>query len=374
MIYFAVIEEQRSVLRDYLASWGRSLAGRMTQLTYHELLQRRSMPRGAWIFSNLEHLSSAGLDMAEHCWRAAAEAGFPVLNRPSQVLRRYELLDSLHRAGINRFRAVRADESPDGLRYPVFVRHADEHSGNHTPLLHDRSELNQALAYMRKRGRRLCAYLIVEFCETAGSDGLYRKYSVYRIGDRYVPGHIHIGRKWMMKSTSQVRTEQLAAESLDFVRSDPHGAWVRDVFERARIEYGRIDYSVRAGRPQAWEINLCPTLALSAGGGRESPEKRRQRELYRPARELSHAALLEAFAQIDPGPMAGGDIAPNLPPELEAAVREEKDRTRWQRRHKLCKLALARIPAVNAMRPIVKGAARRVHRLLGDGAEVHVES
>jgi hypothetical protein len=349
MIYFAVVEKQMFGLRDYLATWGRPLAGRLSQVTYHELFRRRSMPRGAWIFSALEHLSSAGRGLAECCWRAAAEAGLPVLNCPSRVLSRHELLKSLHHAGINQFRAIRADEPVDGLRYPVFLRDAAEHDGNRTPLLRDSTELARALAAVRNSGEDLRTYLVVEFCETVGSDGLYRTYCVYRVGDRYIPTHLHLGRQWMMKLAAQVKPEQIAAEELDFVRSNPHGEWVRDIFERARIEYGRIDYSVHAGRPQAWEINLCPTLARLARLPRESPEERREREQRQPAREFAHAALRDAFERIYPGQLPKDNLEVHFPRELDSVVRAEEYRTRWQRRRELCRSALARLPG---LRPI----------------------
>jgi hypothetical protein len=263
-------------------------------------------------------------------------------------LRRYDLLGMLYRAGLNQFRAIRADEPVEGLHYPVYLRHANEHTGNLTPLLGNRVELERALDKLKARGCDPRAHLIVEFCETSSPDGLYRKYAVQRIGDRYIARHLNASRHWMVKSSSQVLDERLAHEEIAFVRDNPHSAWVREVFERARIEYGRIDYGVANGRPQAWEINLTPTITGSPVQLMDSPEKKQYRKWLRPSRECSHAAMREAFEALDPGRLSGGEIPVAFPRELEDALRDGWARDRWRRRRERLSAAM---PIVRAIRP-----------------------
>jgi hypothetical protein len=47
------------------------------------------------------------------------------------------------------------------------------------------------------------------------------------------------------------------------VATRPHDAGVRRIFEKANIEYGRIDYGVcRDGRIVVWEINTNPMVLM----------------------------------------------------------------------------------------------------------------
>jgi hypothetical protein len=234
-----------------------------------------------------------------------------VLNAAREALRRYELLRSLHQSGRNDFRAHRADGPLDAVRFPVFVRLADRHTGSLTPLLHDRAALRRAMAYLWLRRMPRSSLLVMEFCETASAEGLYRKYAMFRIGDAYIPRHLLIGRHWMTKGDTREADEGTMAEETIYLRDNPHAAWVREVFEMAHIEYGRLDYGVCNGRPQAWEINFTPVLAGAA-------------YTANPDKERSNAAMREAFERIDPGPIEGGEVRAEFPPALEEQARLER--------------------------------------------------
>jgi hypothetical protein len=64
----------------------------------------------------------------------------------------------------------------------------------------------------------------------------------------------------MVKGLTKTVDADLANEEFEYVRSNPHHDWLRQVFRVAHIEYGRIDYGFVGDRPQVWEINLFPTL------------------------------------------------------------------------------------------------------------------
>ena len=100
----------------------------------------------------------------------------------------------------------------------------------------------------------------VEFIDTADSEGLYRKYSAFRVGDQIVPRHVFFSREWMQKQADLTDPAYLEEERA-YVETNPHRGAVLDVFELARIEYGRVDYSILDGRLQVWEINTNPSLA-----------------------------------------------------------------------------------------------------------------
>jgi hypothetical protein len=335
MIYFAAATDEirSTLLRTYLESeWGFPLRGRMRQFTYPELFQRRSLPRGAWIFTALDALARAELELV-HCLQNAAEAaGLPVFNRARETMGRYELLETLHREGRNDFRAYPAGGPLDGIRFPVFVREISRHNGSLTPLLENRAALRRAMVYLRLRGLPLRELLVVEFCDTSTA-GLFRKYSVFRIGDRYVPRYLHIGPEWMTKSWSSSVDEALAAEELSYIRENPHREAVHEIFEIARIRYGRIDYGFLNGRLQTWEINTAPVFTADRSNRPATPEALRRRKLKRAGAEYSHGALRSAFEAIDPGDLPGADVEAEFPPGLiEEARRQRRELRSVERR------------------------------------------
>ncbi len=355
MIYFAVDEPRVDLLTHYLASeWGRPLCDRLGQMTYPELFRTRSLPRGAWIFTSLDALTEAELGMVHHIQSAARDAGLPVLNPPREALQRFELLERLHESGGNDFRAHRADGPLDTLRFPVFVREADAHTGSLTPLLHDRAALGRAMIYLRLRGLPRRQLLVIEFCETASADGLYRKYSIFRIGATYIPRYLQFGEYWMTKSHTSRVDENLVSEEMAYLRENPHADWVRGVFELAHIDYGRLDYGLRDGRPQAWEINLTPVL--TGNPIRRMPE--RTRALTHHTKEYAHAGLRTAFERIDPGPIPGNDIRVEFPPAIEEQARRERRAVRSIERRQRWISRIAAGPGLRGVGPLLRRTFR----------------
>lgn len=88
------------------------------------------------------------------------------------------------------------------------LNHPLQHNGSMTPLLHDRRALDRALVDLAVRGISAQELLIVEFCDTSGPDGLFRKYSAMRIGDTIIPRHLHAATKWIAKSASSADEEE----------------------------------------------------------------------------------------------------------------------------------------------------------------------
>jgi hypothetical protein len=73
-------------------------------------------------------------------------------------------------------------------------------------------------------------------------------------------------RDWTIKSRDPDETASaLLDEELEYVKSNPHADVLRDVFRRARIEYGRMDYALLDGRVQVWEINSNPMITSRGG-------------------------------------------------------------------------------------------------------------
>ena len=318
----------------YVPLWGPTPASHMQFLLYHDLLRVKQLLPGTYVFADLEVLSPRYLQMAAQVWKQLSSAGPRVclLNNPVRVLRRYELLRTLYEMGVNRFRAIRASKSLEPLRFPVFVRREDEHTGSLTRLLRSREELHRALRYLRLQGHGLRNLLVVEFCNTADATGVFRKYSAFIVGREILPRHLLFSRNWLVKQPDLV-DENFAQEQLEFLERNPHEPWLREIFRLAAIDYGRIDYSLLGNEPQVWEINTNPTV-----------------------KKLT-PRLTSAFEAIDCATDGCSPIPITIDPVLVRSVKREAQGRRRER-------ALRRMIPALASTQLVRPVARVVKALL----------
>lgn len=216
-----------------------------------------------------------------------------VFNAPSRVLDRFELSKRMRAASINTFDVHAADPTQAASwRYPVFARPRHKHEGA-SILLRHRAEAEEFLVkHPQFAGPDA---MIVEYIDTAEKggvyDGIFRKYSVQRVGDRYVPRHIIFSRSWLTK-TSDVVEMPLTHEEATFVGvkyPTPPLPEVVTAFETAGIEYGRIDYGFYKGKPQIWEINVNPVVV---------PRLSRINSQRHRAQKLSAKRVCDAFEAI----------------------------------------------------------------------------
>lgn len=262
MIHFLVCARFRDTMDDYLAGWGLPLAERVNVIAYESMLGPRDWPGGTYIFSDLERLLPTELAAAGRLAERFADAPdhYTVLNDPRQFRPRYPLLRKLAEAGINDFNVHRLDAPLESVRFPVFLKRDYDHSGRRSDIQPDAAALRRALRRrglgdrLRKRGLMLTEYL-----DVADTDGTFRKYSVMRVGDDYIPRHILMSGAWMTK-TPDVITAALCEEEAAFVDARAVPEAVRSAFELAGLDYGRIDYGLKDGRVQVWEINANPVI------------------------------------------------------------------------------------------------------------------
>jgi hypothetical protein len=235
----------------------------VTTLFYEDLAFGGRLRPGTYVFSDLERLTDAQLELAKHAWRtmAARPEAYRLFNDPSQALRRYDLLKALHANGINGFQAYRLDNGRVPENFPLFLRRESEHDGAISPLLHSRAELDRAVEESLAKGVRRDDLLAVEFCDTADADGVYRKYSAFRVGEKIIARHALFSRKWVVKLADETE-QQWIDEEREYLDSHPHEAELRTVFDLAHIDYGRVDYSLLDGRIQVWEINTNPAISV----------------------------------------------------------------------------------------------------------------
>ena len=333
MISFWANRSSSQAIPNYCARRGRAIAGRFECRVYEDAGSPVRLRAGAHIFASLDRLTANQREAAAvlHDALAALVPDAPRLNDPRRVVMRFELLTALHAAGLNSFRAFRATDAREITRYPVFLREADDHNGPLTGLLHSRREVSKALWALRARGWRLDELLAVEFCDTSDAHGVYRKYSAFAVGDRIVPCHVLASHQWAVKSESSEPDESLIRENMAYIEGNPHEAWLRQVFSIAGAGYGRIDYGMRNGAPEIWEINLNPTIGMPPAHTRKSlaPQLESLREQER---EAFHARLRDAFVAIDRNGL-GADIDVALDPDLVARLNaDEAKRQRRERR------------------------------------------
>lgn len=219
------------------------------------------------VFADIERLSWDERRRAADLWDSLdRDPGVHrILNHPTRSMCRYELQRALYRKGWNDFAVYRVSEGRMPEHYPVFLRGEDDHRGATSGLIDTPEALTQALDARRAAGELREGTLIVEFCDTADEQGLIRKYGVLRVGDRLIPRHVFISRKWMIKSSPDsdgVSREEMARIELDYIERNPHADELMKRFDLAGIDYGRIDFSLKDGRIQVWEINTDPTVFL----------------------------------------------------------------------------------------------------------------
>ena len=242
MIVYVATTGYGHPMRSYLDHWAPYLDDRVEILTYDEFFARSKHSVGTYIFSDLERLTATEIRIASQIWEQLERAeGMRLFNDPRCVKRRFDLLSSLYSNGRNNFQVTRASDRDTPVRYPVFLREERSHDGNITPMLHNRTQLDEAILASRFRGHRLDDLLVVEFCDTRDEDSLYRKYAAFRINDKIIACHIDCSSDWLVKETDIVSPEIVERER-KFIVENPHEEWVRESFDQANIDYGRIDY------------------------------------------------------------------------------------------------------------------------------------
>lgn len=318
MIYFVTTPGETFTVQDYLSIRGAALATRLQIVEYERLAQFTHLERGTYVLSALDQLSPGMLRLVEELvGQLDGSDGVRFVNHPSRTLRRFALLQTLFRLGRNEFRAERVTRDHRGLRFPVFLRSERDHGGPLSPLLHSPRDVDTAIVRALARGFRLEELLVIEFCDTADASGLARKYGAFIVGDRVIPKNVAVSRDWMIKRQGTEDGPEFIEENVAYVQSNPHRKALAEIFQLAGVEYGRIDYAVKDGRIQTWEINLTPTIGQ--GIGRSSghlPEASQRRRAV--ARDHFYLAFQEAWESVDSVP-----AGPSIPITLDDQLRQE---------------------------------------------------
>ena len=329
MIHFIVPQEHDRLILEYLEHWGKDLMSELRVVPVESLPTQTQFPRGTYVLAGMDQYSSGMAAYISALHNAlAGQIGIRFLNEPRRTLQRFELLQRLHALGRNVFRGVRVTDDFTSLRYPVFVRDSQAHDGALSPLLYSESEVQRAIGRALLQGRSAKRLMVVEFCDTADPNGYYRKYSAFVVGRHIVPRYLSLSREWMLKFRGSEFTPRMAEEELEYILTNPHEQELRSVFDIAGVDYGRIDYAMKDGAMQVWEINLNPTIGrgLRESSGRVPPDVAAIRDR---GKEHFYGRFLDAWRDADVG-----EAAPAIEPTIDlgivrGALANDVDEDRW---------------------------------------------
>ncbi len=300
MIHFYTARKFLWGIERFIAGWAPGLADVIRPTAYDDVRVSEPLPPGAHVFADFERLMRPELAMVRRLHRrlAAQPDSYVTLNDPAAWRDRLGLLEDLARLGLNDFRAYRLRDLDTELRYPAFLRWANQHSGNLGDLIHSDAQLRERVIERVSRRRRLFDrhLLVVEKLRARSADGLVRKYSAIKIGDHLIPRHVLFSERWMVKKP-EIVTAATAEEEREFVETFPHEAQLREIYAIAGLDYGRIDYGFSKGRLQVWEINTNPVIV---------PLPEQIAPLRLSSQEQSAAAIVAAFEEL-------ADRAPTTP-------------------------------------------------------------
>jgi hypothetical protein len=349
MIFFVVEPSRNFGFRYFIEDRANDQRDRFHLLAPDLLPDDHAFLPGTYVFT-LDDLLPAEREAFGALWSQLGQhgPGVRLLNDPRETMGRHALLHALHASGRSRVRALRATEPMESLLFPVFVREETRHTGTRTPLLHSPGELRRALRKLAIRGFHRDELLVVEFCDTADSEGIFRKYSAYIVGDRVIPRCLEFGNDWMVKHDALMYTPGRLIEEREFVESNPHEARLREIFALAKVQYGRIDYALLEGALQVWEINLNPTIGRYRPRQDDSAEVRRVRELRRDTNDIFYARFLAAWDAVDTHPASRDAVTIQVDQGLWREARAERVAARRGGRHKRAMEWAARQPALAA--------------------------
>lgn len=265
----------RGTIIRWLFKYSAEERGHIIVLPYAPI--RRRLKAGTVIFSDIERLTPNLKPIAEKIYMEAEKAKCNILNHPNKSLKRYSLQKALN----NDFSVYKSDEDAN-LRFPVFLKEENEHKGSATGLLYSKHELADAL--LRHPG-----YLILEYLDTSDELGIFRKYSSFYIDGLVIPRHILFSKNWEVKNPDIINPETVA-EELVYIKENPYKQDIMEIFNKANIQYGRIDYSFYQGRMQVWEINTNPMLRTA-----ETTSSKMRKVVH----EMSAKLINEAFSQLN---------------------------------------------------------------------------
>jgi len=240
-------------------------------------------------FVDMDRLGKIELAEATRVYHQLKGAGVPVFNNPTKVLTRLSLLKELAQRGYNDYDAYHYGDWDKVTAFPVFVREGSGHEGPLSGLLNSKEELKEKLDDLAAKPEvRTDDLIIIQYCAEEYREGIFKKYSVYRIGDLMVPSTPVTEDNWTVKYGPEgpLCNEDDFELIVEEIKEKKFVEEMREVFDIANITYGRIDFSLVNGRPQIYEINTNPMLTF---------ELKHRSKVYQGGIRIARDAFLSAL-------------------------------------------------------------------------------
>ena len=204
-------------------------------------------------------------------WKTLSAKGYLLFNHPVKSTRRFELLKLLYSLKINRFNVYRLNEDLSEIRYPVFLRKSDDHTGSQSDLINDSASLTSEVNKIKDFSTDIENWVITEFRDVRDQNGIFRKYGAFYINKTIIPRHLFFSRHWVQKEATEITEIDTAKEESEYLTNNPHEHALKDIFSIAGIDYGRIDYGINNGEIQVWEINTNPIIVTPSHVSKKAP-------------------------------------------------------------------------------------------------------
>jgi len=217
-------------------------------------------------------------DRCEHALRDAAalvaHSTAPVINPPSLVLETGRIANALRLGalpGVATPRIVLRNREwlgqsgaaeallEEGFSWPLLLRAPGFHTGEHFARVDHQNELAACVATLPGD-----ALFVIEYRDTCGLDGMFRKYRVMTIGGQLHPLHVAISAHWKvhyfsadMTDSAEHRTEDAEfLEGMAGVLGEQVMSSLAAIRDVLRLDYGGIDFGIdQHGQVVVFEAN-----------------------------------------------------------------------------------------------------------------------
>ncbi|MGC2083578.1 MAG: tetratricopeptide repeat protein [Bradyrhizobium sp.] len=198
----------------------------------------------------------------------AERPGAPIVNHPAQVARTtrdatYEMLAGIPACRIPKTFRLVADQQRTALgfdlAFPLLVRPAGTHGGDHFEKVEDVAALDAELAAQPDGD-----HYLIEYIDYRSADGYFRKYRFIFVAGEIFPYHLAVGRDWKlhrdsadMRDLSWVRDEERSfLEHPDRFFDKHHMEALRMIAARIGLEYFGVDCGLNSsGDLVLFEVN-----------------------------------------------------------------------------------------------------------------------
>jgi glutathione synthase/RimK-type ligase-like ATP-grasp enzyme len=219
---------------------------------------------------------------ADRCGTALSQAdtllagsSAPLINAPARVRATDRAGNSRRLASIPGVIAPRIFEMPrqtiltaDDLSFPLLLRAPGFHTGRHFQYVANRDALAKTVAALP--GADL---LVIEYLDTRGQDGTFRKYRAMCIGGVLYPWHLAISADWkvhyftaaMAASAAYREEERCFLDDMPAVLGHRAMSALGAISAVLDLDYGGVDFALtRDGSVLVFEANA--TMAISPPG------------------------------------------------------------------------------------------------------------